>query len=81
MLREPLRFIEGIGPPHIGAQQMVEPVGEGRILPSLSRGLLELRQGGNQGFGHVLAAELAVATQAVGAGRKLKGCRVGAGAL
>ncbi len=73
VLREPLGFIEGIGPPHIGAQQVVEPVGEGRIGPGLSRGLLQLRQGGNQGFRHVLAAELAVATQAVGAGSQAPG--------
>jgi len=81
VLGEAFGLIEGIGPPHIGAQQVVEPVGEGRIGPGFSRRLLQFHQGGDQGFGHILAAELAVATQAVGASCELKGCRVRAGAL
>ena len=68
VLAEPLRFIEGVGPADVGAQQMVEPVGEGGILPGFRSGLLQFRQGGNQGFGDVLTAELAVATHAVGPG-------------
>jgi hypothetical protein len=55
---------------------MVEPIGESRILPGLGRGLLQLRQGGNQGFRHVLAAELAIAAEGVGAGVELQGSRV-----
>jgi len=78
VLAEPLGLIEGIRPPHIGAQQVVEPVGEGRIGPGLSRRLLQFRQGGDKGFGHILAAELAVAAQAVGACIQGQGGRIGA---
>ena len=86
VLREPLRLVEGVGSAHVVAQEMVEPIGEGGIGPGLGSGLLQLRQGGHQGFGHVLTTELAVAPQGVGTGTQgqrrrvaAAGCREGRG--
>jgi len=55
---------------------MVQTIGEGGILPGFGRGLLQFRQGGDQGFGHVLTAKLAVAPQAVGTRLQSQICRI-----
>ena len=73
---EPLGLIEGGGPAHIGAQQVVKAVGEGRILPSLRCRHLKLRQGRHQGFRHVLPPKRPKAAGTRGARRRLQGCRI-----
>ena len=73
---EPLRLVKGGRPAHISAKQVVEAVGEGRILPSLRGRHLELRQGRHQGFRHVLPPKLAKAPGTRGARRRLQGCRI-----
>ena len=66
VLAQPFRFVEGVRPADVVAQQVIEPLRERGILPGFCSGPLQFRQGGDQGLGNVLTAKLAVATQAVG---------------
>ena len=66
VLREPAGLVEGGGPTHVGAQQVVQLGCECRILPGLSGRLLQFLQGGNQGFWHVLPAKTPIATPIIG---------------
>lgn len=76
VLVEPFGLIERRGPADVVLKQVVEALGEGRVLPGLGGGGLELRQGGDQGFGHVLAAELAKAAQGIGADGRFQRCGI-----
>ena len=59
---ETLGLIQRCRPADVVLEQAIELIGEGGIVPGLSRRLLQFCQGWHQGLGHVLAAKPSKAT-------------------
>ena len=73
VLAQPLGFIKRAGSADIGAQELLEPSGERRILPGFSGRSFQLGQGRHQCLRHVLTAVATKAAETIGARRCLQG--------